>query len=235
MRYERQKLIRQINEQGQDKLNQARVVVIGCGGLGCPVVTYLVSAGIGQLVLVDDAHVSLSNLNRQFLYTEKDIGQPKSRVARERLEAMNSQVQIWGIEEKLTAANVTRMIQKADVVIDCVDNMETRILLGRECLKQEIPLVEAGVKGFYGWVMSISRETACLECVDYQNPETESPVPIIGTTAGVIGSLQANEAIKILLGIEGVLFGKMLQYDGISGSFDSMDIKKAEDCIGHKV
>jgi len=234
MRYERQKLIKQIQQKGQDKLSQSTVVVVGCGGLGCPVLTYLVCAGIGKLVIIDYDEVSETNLNRQFLYGEKDIGNSKVLSAKERLEAMNGKIEIVGIQNKLSKKNVGTIIQSADVVIDCVDNIETRILLGRECLRQDIPLVEGGVQGFYGWVMSISPKTACLECLDFQHIKIESPVPIIGTTAGVIGSLQANECIKIILGMEGTLFGKMLQYDGVSGSFDIIEVEKEEDCKGHR-
>lgn len=234
MRYERQTMMREIGDKGQEKLSRATVAVVGCGGLGSPALTYLACAGIGKLILIDCDEVSLTNLNRQFLHGTKDIGRPKVVSAKEKLLDMNGDIEILGVQEKLTPENVERMIHGADVVLDCVDNIETRILLGRACLRKNIPLVEAGVQGFYGWLMSIRRESACLECMGFQNMSTDSPVPILGTTAGVVGALQANECIKILLGMEENLFGTMLQYDGVSGTIDRIDLQKSDSCKAHQ-
>ena len=234
MRYERQILMKQIGEKGQEKLKQATVAVVGCGGLGSPVLTYLTSAGIGKLIIIDFDEVSESNLNRQFLYGIKDIGRMKVECAKERLQDLNHEIEIVDFHEKVSPDNIGKFIDSADVVIDCVDNLETRILLGRECLRRKIPLVEAGVEGFYGWIMSIGKETACLECIGFDNMRIRRQGPIIGTTAGVIGCLQANECIKIVLGMEGTLFGRMLQYDGINGSIDSIELQKDDSCRAHR-
>lgn len=234
MRYERQRMMKEIGDEGQKKLSQATVAVVGCGGLGSPALTYLACAGIDKLIIIDCDEVSETNLNRQYLHGMKDIGRPKVVSAKEKLLDMNGEIEIVGIQEKLTLENVERIIDGADVVIDCVDNIETRILLGRACLRKDIPLVEAGVQGFYGWIMSIGRESACLECMGFDNMVINRPVPIIGTTAGVIGTLQANECIKIILGIEGTLFGTMLQYDGINGSIDRIDLQKSDTCKAHQ-
>lgn len=234
MRYERQRMMKEIGDKGQEKLRRATVAVVGCGGLGSPALTYLACAGIGKLILIDGDEVSETNLNRQYLHGAKDIGRAKVVSAKEKLLDMNGDIEIVGVQEILTLENVGRMIHGADVVLDCVDNIETRILLGRACLGKNIPLVEAGVEGFYGWIMSISRETACLECMGLENMSIDRPVPIIGTTAGVIGTLQANECIKILLGMEEVLFGTMLQYDGLSGSIDHIDLQKSDSCKTHQ-
>ncbi len=234
MRYERQRMMKEIGDKGQERLSRATVAVVGCGGLGSPALTYLASAGIGKLILIDSDEVSLTNLNRQFLHGTKDIGRPKVISAKEKLLDMNGDIEIQGIQEKLTPENVERMIHGADVVLDCVDNIETRILLGRACLGKNIPLIEAGVQGFYGWLMSISRESACLECMGMEHMSIDSPVPIIGTTAGVVGTLQANECIKILLGMEENLFGKMLQYDGVSGTIDYIDLQQSDSCKAHE-
>lgn len=234
MRYERQRMMKQIGQKGQERLSQSTVTVVGCGGLGSPVLTYLASAGIGKLVIIDFGEVSETDLNRQFLYGIKDIGRPKVVCAKEQLLDMNSEIEIVGIHEELTVENIGKIINDADVVIDCVDNIETRILVGRECLRRDIPLVEAGVEGFYGWIMSIGRQSACLECMGLENMVIKRPVPIIGTTAGVIGSLQANECIKIILGMEGTLFGTMLQYDGLSGSIDRIELQKDDFCKAHQ-
>ena len=234
MRYERQILMKEIGEKGQEKLKQATVTVVGCGGLGSPVLTYLTSAGIGKLIIIDFDEVSESNLNRQFLYSIKDIGRMKVECAKERLQDLNHEIEIVDFYEKVSSDNIGKFIDSADVVIDCVDNLETRILLGRECLRRKIPLVEAGVEGFYGWIMSIGKETACLECIGFDNMRIRRQGPIIGTTAGVIGCLQANECIKIVLGMEGTLFGRMLQYDGINGSIDSIELQKDDSCRAHR-
>lgn len=235
MRYERQIMMKEIGDIGQEKLSQSTVAVVGSGGLGSPVLTYLTCVGIGKLILIDCDEVSLTNLNRQFLHGTKDIGRPKVVSAKEKLLNMNGEIEIMEIQEKMTTENVERMIIEADVVIDCVDNIETRILLGRACLRLNIPLVEAGVQGFYGWVMSIGRESACLECMGFEDLNIKRPIPIIGTTAGVIGTLQANECIKIILGMDGTLFGTMLQYDGISGSIDRIDLQKSDACKAHQM
>lgn len=234
MRYERQRMMKEIGDIGQKKLNQSTVAVVGCGGLGSPVLTYLACAGIGKLIIIDGDVVSETNLNRQFLHGRKDIGRPKVVSAKEKLLDMNDEIEIQGVQEILTPENALRIVEGADLVVDCVDNMETRIILGRACLIKNIPLVEAGVQGFYGWVMSIGRESACLECMGFENLSNIKPIPIIGTTAGVIGTFQANECIKILLGMEDTLFGTMLQYDGISGSLDRIALQKSDSCKAHQ-
>jgi molybdopterin/thiamine biosynthesis adenylyltransferase len=234
MRYERQRSMEQIGEKGQEKLSRSTVAIVGCGGLGSPVLTFLACAGIGKLVIIDFDEVSETDLNRQFLYSIKDVGRPKVICAEERLLDMNDEIEIISFHEKLTEENMGKIIDRADVVIDCVDNFETRILLGRACLGRNIPLVEAGVQGFYGWIMSIGRKSACLECMGFEEKTIKRSVPIIGTTAGVIGSLQANECIKIILGMKETLFGMMLQYDGISGSIDRIELQKDDSCNAHQ-
>ncbi len=233
MKYERQMIMEEVGQRGQEKLEKSTVVVIGCGGLGSPMLTYLTLAGVGKLVLIDCDEVSESNLNRQFLHGEGDVGRLKTESAKDKLYALNSEVEFVEVNEKLDEKNTGKIIEGADVVVDCVDNIETRIIVGRECLKQNIPLVEAGVQGFYGWIMNIKRESACLECMGFENMKLQTPVPIIGVTAGVIGCLQANECIKILLGMKETLDGVMLQYDGIDGSFDRIKLQKEPSCKGH--
>lgn len=234
MRYERQILLQQIGEKGQNTLLQSKVVVIGAGGLASPVLTYLASAGVGIITLVDYDIVSESNLNRQFIYQEKDIGNPKAQIAKGFLSGLNSGITIHNISEKLDQTNIKEIIKDADVVVDCVDNVETRLIVNRGCLEADIPFVEGGVNGFYGFVMSIKREYPCLECIGYGNSKLKKPVPVLGAVVGVIGSLQAVECIKILLGLEGVLYGKMLNYDGISASFEVVEIHKNIRCEAHE-
>ncbi|HEX3022429.1 MAG TPA: HesA/MoeB/ThiF family protein [Lachnospiraceae bacterium] len=235
MRYERQILVKQIGQQGQEKIIHSKVVVIGAGGLASPVLTYLVCAGVGDITIIDYDTVSITNLNRQFLYGEMDINESKSYRAKEVLNRMNSEVIIHSIRERVCQDNIMRLIEGADVVIDCVDNIETRLIVNRGCLMMGIPLVEGGINGLYGFVMVVRREGPCLECMGYHNTKLKPPVPVLGAIVGVIGSLQAVECIKILLGLEEVLYGKMLNYDGLTGSFETIDLVRNEDCEAHRL
>lgn len=237
-RYIRQTMLPQVGETGQERLKNSRVTVVGAGGLGSPVLTYLSEAGVGNIRIIDGDEVSLSNLNRQFLHSEADLGRKKALSAKEKLLAMNSAVHIDVITERLTAENVYHLMgdrsERTDVVIDCVDNIRTRLTVSEWCLKNNIPLVEGGISGFYGFVTVINRETACLECMGYHAGMDKKPVPAVGATAGIIGSLQAMECLKILLGAGNVLYGRMLQFDGLEGSFDEIELCKKEDCQLHR-
>lgn len=233
-RYERQIIIPQIGEEGQKRLTDARVTVIGAGGLGSPVLTYLVQAGVGHIRCIDCDVVSESNLNRQFLHTEQNIGKEKTFSAKETLEKMNSAIQIEPISAKMTTENVDRLIEGSQVVVDCVDNIEARLLVNKACLKKDIPLVEGGINGFYGFVTAVHKDCACLECMGFHKGMDREKIAALGTTAGVIGALQANECIKIILGAGTPLYGRMLQYDGLYGSFDEIEIFKNEACQAHK-
>ncbi len=235
MRYQRQVLMKQIGKNGQNILKQSKVVVIGAGGLASPVLTYLTCAGVGTITLVDYDTISESNLNRQFLYGEKEVGKSKVEVAEEVLSRINSTITIHQVSEKLEENNIMEIIKGSDVVIDCVDNVETRLIVNRGCLQMDIPLVEGGVNGFYGFIIAIKREYACLQCVRYGDTVLKRPSPALGAVVGVIGSLQAVECIKILLGLEGVLYGRMLNYDGLSASFETVEIQKNDMCQAHSI
>lgn len=233
MRYERQILMKEIGEEGQNRLKNSKVTVIGAGGLASPVLTYLACAGVGTITLIDYDTVSESNLNRQFLYHENDMGMNKAELAGDVLNSLNSQITINPVSERIDGENIGKIISGADVVIDCVDNVETRLIVNRECIKQDIPLVEGGVYGFYGFVMSVKRDFPCLECIGYGNTKLKRPGPVLGAVVGVIGSLQAVECIKILLGLDDVLYGKMLNYDGLSVSFDLVELQRNDLCEVH--
>ena len=234
MRYDRQLIMDEIGRAGQEKLKHAVVTVVGCGGLGSPVLTYLTAAGVGTIKIIDCDTVSESNLNRQFLHWESDIGRKKTDSAREKLLSFNPEAEIVACPVYVDEENKDALVRGSDVVVDCVDNIETRLLVNRACLRQNIPLVEGGVSGFFGYVMAVSRESACVECLGYQSVKVVKPVPAFGAAAGVIGSLQAMEAVKILLGRKDVLFGKMLNYDGGAGEFDLVEVEKNPQCEAHK-
>jgi len=233
VRYERQLLIPQIGQQGQERLEAGKVTVIGAGGLGSPVLTYLVSAGVGKIQIVDCDIVSESNLNRQFLHNTVDVGKLKVFSAKEKLSMLNPNVVLSTVNRRLNAENIEKCIAGSDVVVDCVDNIDTRIMVARACIKLNIPLVEGGVRGLYGYVIDIGRDYPCLSCLGYDKAKQVTPVPVLGVTAGVIGCMQANECIKLLLGIGEPLYGRMLNYDGLSGTWEEVQVKKAENCPVH--
>lgn len=233
MRYERQLLLKEISNSGQDKLNKAKVLVVGAGGLGCPVLTYLVCAGVGNIRIVDNDVICESNLNRQFLFGEFDIGKEKSKTAKNVLNSQNSKVKIEAITQRVTEENIDNLLENIDIVVDCVDNIETRLVMNKACIGKNIPLIEAGIEGFYGFVTIIRRETACLECMGFYESKTKKIAPVIGTTAGVIGSLQANECIKMILGLDSELNGNLLEYDGLNATLEKINVLKSQNCSVH--
>lgn len=231
-RYSRQILLPQIGEQGQKRLAESTAAVSGCGGLGAPVLTSLALAGVGKLRLIDHDRIGLSNLNRQFLYEESELDKEKCERAADFLRRRNSGIVLETVCERLTEENAGRLLSGVDVIVDCVDRVETRRHAGRAARRLSVPLVEGGVHGFYGFVLSVlPGKSACLECVTAQEAEERGPVPAVGAVAGVIGSLQAVECMKILLGLPHVLYGRMLQYDGLYGEFTEVPVHVRPDCI----
>lgn len=234
-RYSRQTILPQIGAEGQKKLLGSTVAVIGCGGLGAPVLTYLALAGVGKIRLIDQDTVNLTNLNRQFFYRESDLNQEKCKRATDFLQSRNSEIALEAVCECLTGENAGQLLSGVDVIVDCVDRIETRRQVGRAAGKLMIPLVEGGIHGFYGFVLSIlPGKSACYECASPGDAEETPPVPAIGAAAGVIGSLQAVECIKILLGLPHILYGRMLQYDGLYGEFTEVPVHVRKDCICQK-
>lgn len=233
-RYLRQIKIPQIKKEGQERLQGAFVTVIGAGGLGCPVLTYLAAAGVGHIRIIDCDEVNITNLNRQFLHSEYDIGRKKADSASEKLKRFNSGIETEPLCMYLTDENAEELIGSADVVVDCVDNIKTRLIVNEACLRKKIPLVEGGITGFYGFVTDILPEYACLKCLGYDENMDKEEIPALGACAGVIGALQAGECLKILLNAGNPLYGRILQYDGLLGSFDEIEIMKHENCALHK-
>lgn len=233
-RYQRQEKILQIGAEGQKRLAKSKVTVIGAGGLGSPVLTYLAEAGVGKIRLIDFDTVGITNLNRQFLYTEKDLGRKKTDAAREKLELLNPEVRVEAVCAELNEENAEELTGEADAVVSCLDRISARLIVNEVCLRRNIPLVEGGISGFYGFVMCVKREGPCLECLGYDRSMDQSSIPALGAVAGVVGSLQAAECLKILLGTGRPLYGRMIQYDGINGSFDEIAVKRNENCRLHR-
>jgi molybdopterin/thiamine biosynthesis adenylyltransferase len=233
MRYERQMLMPQIGQKGQKKLEQSTVTVIGSGGLGSPVLTYLTCAGVGTIRIIDCDVVSESNLNRQFLHNTKDLDKLKVLSAKEKLSQLNPDINLITVNKRMDTKITEEYVAGSDVVVDCVDNTATRVTVARVCIKLGIPLVEGGVCGFYGYVIDIGRDFPCLSCLGCDKAKQETPVPVLGVTAGVIGCMQANECIKLLLGVGEPLYGRMLSYDGLSATWEETRVQKADNCPVH--
>jgi len=230
---ETEKYIRQImlfGEEGQEKLKRAAVFVAGAGGLGSPISTYLSIAGVGKIILADFDRVEKSNLNRQFLHHEKDIGREKIISAEEKLLSMNPDIKVETIKEKITDENADSIVPPCNLIIDALDNFDTRHVLNRLAVKRKIPLMHGAVSGYRGQVTTvIPGKTPCLCCI-FPGSFKKEVFPVLGTTPGVIGSIQANEAIKYLTGQGKLLENRLLLWDGSSCSFSELNINKTENC-----
>ena len=224
-RYDRQIMI--FGEEGQEKLKRAKVAVVGVGGLGSPVAYYLASAGIGTLLLIDEQKPELSNLNRQILHWEEDLNKnPKPLSAKWKLERFNSDIKIETFVGKLTAENVEEVLEGVDVIVDCLDNFETRFLLDDYSQKKGIPLVHGAIEGTFGQVTTIvPGKTKSLREIFPSVREKKGKFPIIGATAGVIGSIQAMEVIKLLTGLGEPLLNKLLLVDLAYNTFDVVELR----------
>lgn len=227
-RYKRQLPI--LGSEGQDALSRSTVCIVGAGGLGSPVATYLALAGIGGLILADDDIVQESNLNRQFLHATRDIGRQKVYSAAGTLQALNPDLTITACPERICSENVERFVQDADIIVDCTDNFETRYLLNGACMRLQVPLVHGAVEGYGGQMTTIiPGKTPCLSCLFPRAPPRKE-TPVIGATAGVIGCMQALEVIKYLTGSDHLMTNRLLIWDGLSGRTDHLAITRRESC-----
>jgi adenylyltransferase/sulfurtransferase len=229
-RYDRQIMIGEIGQEGQEKLKRSRVVIAGAGGLGSPIAIYLTAAGIGMIRMIDHDQVTLSNLNRQILHWEEDIGRKKVDSARTKLRSLNSAVEIEAIAETITEGNVSQLVEGFDVIVDAMDNLPTRYILNRCAIQKNIPFFHGAVNGFEGRVMTIiPGETACLRCM-YRGPVPQEKFPVIGVAPAVIGIIQATEVIKHLVGIGKLLTNRLLIYDGLKVTFSEFTVDKNPNC-----
>ncbi len=229
-RYDRQIRIPEIGEAGQAKLKRAVVFIAGAGGLGSPIALYLAAAGVGTLRIVDNDTVTLSNLNRQILHGDADIGKSKADSAADSLHQLNSKVTLQCLSQTIASANAAELVRGSDLVVDALDNLETRFLLNQVALDLEIPLCHGAVNGFEGRAMTvIPGETACLGCL-LQAAANPGKFPVLGATPAVIGAIQATEVIKAITGIGRLLAGRLLRYDGLALEFSEFKINKNPQC-----
>jgi adenylyltransferase/sulfurtransferase len=229
-RYQRQMLIPGWGDEGQIKLKQAKVFIAGAGGLGSPVSIYLAVAGVGTIRICDCGDPELSNLNRQILHDDTRIGVNKALSAAQTLQRLNPDITVEPLEEKITDQSVAGIVGSVDLIVDCLDNFDTRHVLNRHAVKNNIPMLHAGVYGMMGQVLFIKTpDTPCLWCM-HAGSLPPSVFPIVGATAGVIGCIEALEAIKFLTGTGTNLMGTLLIWDGTVMEFNRIPLKKVPDC-----
>jgi len=234
-KYSRQMMIREIGEEGQQKLADASILIIGCGGLGSPVLYYLTAMGIGHLGLCDGDKVSLPNLNRQILFTMEDIGKSKANTAKERLTALEPNLITTVYDQFLDEKLAESIIPSYDIVVDCLDNFKTRFILNDACIKYKKPLIHAGIGEFYGQLMTmIPGKTPCLRCLFPKGVKQEDNSPpsfgVVGTTPGILGTLQAIEVMKLILDIPGFTEG-ILVVDTINQTMEKVEINPNPNCF----
>ena len=228
-RYDRQ--IRVFGIEGQVKLKKSKVLIVGAGGLGSAALYYLVAAGVGEIIVVDPENVELSNLNRQIIHFTKDIGRPKIDSAKEKLELLNPLAKVTGIKKWFDEDLGEKLVPQVDIVVDALDNWETRVLLNKLCVKHRKPLVHAGVHESYGQLLVIvPGKGPCLQCVFPSRIKEERPSPVLGPTPGILGALEALEVIKLITGYGKPLIGKLLLFDGKTCSFTLIDVKRNPQC-----
>jgi len=230
-RYDRQIMLYGFGEEGQEKLKKARVFIAGAGGLGSPVSIYLAIAGVGNIRIIDHDTVELSNLNRQILHWQENIRERKTDSAVEKLRKLNPDIKVEGIAETITEKNIPRLVVNADIIIDAMDNLETRYILNRAAIDKNIPFVHGAVNGFEGRAMTvIPGKSACLNCVYHGVTVPREKFPVIGVTPAVIGCIQATEAIKYITGMGNLLTNRLINYDALSMTFTEFTVKRDPDC-----
>ena len=237
LRYNRQIMLPQIDIAGQQKLNDAHVLIIGLGGLGSPAALYLTAAGVGQLTLVDFDVVELSNLQRQVLHTDKAIGRSKVESARESLLDINPETTINIINQKPDASSLDKLVNAADIVIDATDNFESRYAINQSCVTNRTALVSGAAIRFEGQISVFTNkdiDSPCYNCL-YPNTgdsteETCSENGVLAPVVGVIGSMQALECIKLICEIGDSLSGRILLFDALSTEWRTLKFKKDLEC-----
>ncbi|WP_396610617.1 HesA/MoeB/ThiF family protein [Haloferax sp. S1W] len=234
-RYSRHIIMDEVGPEGQERLLSARVVVVGAGGLGSPVIEYLAAVGVGELVVVDDDVVERSNLQRQVIHHDEDVGDPKAQSAAAFVRGLNPDVSVEPIEARVDKSNVHEIVAGADVVVDASDNFPTRYLLNDVCRFEEIPLVHGAIYKFEGQATTLLPEGPCYRCLFPEAPEPGT-VPdcattgVIGVLPGTVGCIQATEAVKLLLDAGDPLDGRLLFYDAMDMTFETVPYRTNPEC-----
>ncbi|MBI4598032.1 MAG: HesA/MoeB/ThiF family protein [Candidatus Omnitrophica bacterium] len=235
-RYSRQLILPEVGVKGQERLKESSVLIVGAGGLGSPAALYLAAAGVGTIGIVDEEAVAIGNLHRQILYRTDEVGWPKSLTAQGRLTRLNSEITVRAIQGRLTAANATELVCSAHIVLDGSDNFATRYLVNDACVLQRKPLIYGGVVRLDGQVLAIlPKQSACFRCV-FPEPPQGGDIPncqeagVLGSCAGVIGTVMAHEALKLLLGFGEALTDRLLVFDGRTSRFRETPVRRNPQC-----
>lgn len=229
-RYHRQIMVGGIGLAGQERLKEATVLVAGVGGLGCTSALYLAAAGVGRIILVDNDRVDITNLNRQVLHWEDNLGDLKTDSAGAKLAKFNSDIDIQAVDLEITSNNVSSMLNDVDLVVDGLDNYATRAIINQACVNRSVPFIHAAIYGLSGQLMTIMPgQGPCYQCVRPTGPpEDAGAFPVLGATPGIMACLQSMEAIKIMAGLGTSLAGKLLLFDDMS--FHTIEVQRQEDC-----
>ena len=230
LRYDRQIMINHFGEEGQEKLKKSRVLIAGAGGLGSAAAYYLTAAGVGAIRIVDKDQVDLSNLNRQILHWEADIDRPKVESAKEKLSKLNSWIDLDIRKDEINEETLPQLMDGCDLILDGLDNFPTRYLINQHITTHGIPFIYGGILGMMGMAtMILPGQTPCLKCLFPQAPPPQK-FPVLGTTPGIIGLIEANEAIKYLVGFGKLLTGRLLVYNGLDMRFSEVRIEPNPEC-----
>ncbi len=236
LRYSRQILLPQFGIEGQQALLDTHALIIGAGGLGSPAAMYLAAAGIGRLSIADDDAVEASNLQRQILHREQDIGRPKAESAQNHLRQLNPELQVEAITARLQGTSLEARVRAADIVLDCSDNFTTRFAINAACVRQRKPLVSGAAIRLEGQVVVFDMRDGnrpCYRCLYREEGELEETCAengVLGPLVGIIGSIQALEAIKLLTGMGETLAGRLLILDGMTMEWREMKLRKDPEC-----
>jgi molybdopterin/thiamine biosynthesis adenylyltransferase len=235
-RYSRHIILEQVGGEGQEKLLNSKVLIMGAGGLGAPACLYLAAAGVGTIGIVDSDKVDLTNLQRQIIHHTCDVGTEKTKSAERKMRAINPGITVDIYQTRVDAKNISDIIRKYDFVIDGTDNFPAKFLINDACYFEKIPLSHAGILRFHGQLITIlPGQTACYRCI-FNAPPPPDAVPscsqagVLGVLAGVIGALQATEAIKYLLGLGKLLTGTLLTYDALEMNFRTVRLNRNPNC-----
>lgn len=235
-RYSRHIILQDVGIEGQQKLAEAKILVVGAGGLGSPALLYLAAAGIGTLGIADGDTLDLSNLQRQVIHFTADIGKPKVISAKEKIEQLNPDVDVRLHHGMLTAANIMEIVKEYDFVIDGTDNFPTKFLVNDACVLAGVPYSHGGILRFSGQTFTVRpKKSACYRCIFVEPPPvgavpTCSQAGVIGVIAGILGTLQANEAIKFVLGKGALLTDRLLTFDALNTKFREVKLKQNPNC-----
>lgn len=229
-RYRRHIMMPEMGEEGQLRLNAGRVLVIGAGGLGSPVAMYLAAAGVGTIGIVDGDRVDLSNLQRQIIHDTSDIGRLKTESARDRIKSINPGCDVEIHDEFFGAENGAAIVRDYDFIVDATDSFGVKMLISDICVEAGKPFCHGGISGFGGEVMTHVPGTACYRCLFDSEPQAVEVVGTMGAVPGIIGSIQAAEAIKYLSGVGELLTDRLLMMDALSMRFSTVNLSRRSDC-----